>query len=74
MNLETCYLQTGDMETVKSLIAGVQSFGDLSQYSSVLFDCIDNKQTDIAKFLIRNGFKTDVWKEVLCHDILIIIH
>lgn len=56
-------IKTGDMETVKSLIAGVQSFGDLSQYSSVLFDCIDNKQTDIAKFLIRNGFKTDVWKE-----------
>lgn len=72
MNLGTCYLQTGDLETVKSLIAGVQSFGDLSTYSSVLFDCIDNKQTDIAKFLIRNGFKTDVWKEVLCHDILII--
>ena len=56
-------IKTGDLETVKSLIAGVQSFGDLSTYSSVLFDCIDNKQTDIAKFLIRNGFKTDVWKE-----------
>ena len=56
-------IKRGDLETVKSLIAGVQSFGDLSTYSSVLFDCIDNKQTDIAKFLIRNGFKTDVWKE-----------
>lgn len=56
-------IKGGDIETVKSLISGVQAFGDLSRFSFILFDCVDNKQIDIAKFLIRTGLKTDVWKE-----------
>ncbi|XP_062571871.1 uncharacterized protein LOC134233834 [Saccostrea cucullata] len=56
-------IQTGDFETVKSLMSGLQAFGDVTRYSSTLFDCVDNKQTDIAKFLITNGFKTDIYKQ-----------
>ena len=57
-------LQDGDFETVKSLMSGLQAFGDVSRYSATLFDCVDHKQTEIAKYLITNGFKTDIYKQV----------
>lgn len=56
------------METVKSLTSGLQAFGDVSRYSSTLFDCVDHKQTEIAKYLITNGFKTDIYKQVSLHN------
>lgn len=56
-------IQDGDVETVKSLTSGLQAFGDVSRYSSTLFDCVDHKQTEIAKYLITNGFKTDIYKQ-----------
>lgn len=60
-----CFLlQDGDFETVKSLMSGLQAFGDVSRYSATLFDCVDHKQTEIAKYLITNGFKTDIYKQV----------
>lgn len=56
-------IQKGDIETVKSLVLGLRGFGDVSRYSNKLFDCVDNKQTEIAKYLIVNGFKVDIYKQ-----------
>lgn len=56
-------IEGGDLETVKSLVMGLKSFGDVSRYSSTLFDCLDSRAVEIAKFLIMNGFQTDVYKQ-----------
>lgn len=56
-------ISSGDLETVKSLVTGLKTYGDVSRYSSTLFDCLDNRAVDIAKFLILNGFQTDVYKQ-----------
>ncbi|XP_045216690.2 uncharacterized protein LOC123566547 isoform X1 [Mercenaria mercenaria] len=56
-------ISSGDLETVKSLVTGLKSFGDVSRYSSTLFDCLDSRAVEIAKFLIVNGFQTDVYKQ-----------
>ncbi|KAL3866690.1 hypothetical protein ACJMK2_043971 [Sinanodonta woodiana] len=56
-------IRKGDIETVKSLVSGLTSFGEMAKYSSVLFDCVDNRQLEIARFLITSGFKTDIWKQ-----------
>lgn len=57
-------IKKGDLKSVKCLISGVQSYNtDLSRFSYLLFDCIDNKDTDIAKYLIGIGFKSEIWKE-----------
>uniref|UniRef100_A0A8W8HLX3 Uncharacterized protein n=1 Tax=Magallana gigas TaxID=29159 RepID=A0A8W8HLX3_MAGGI len=62
------YLCDSDFEqtfkkAIQSLTSGLQAFGDVSRYSSTLFDCVDHKQTEIAKYLITNGFKTDIYKQ-----------
>lgn len=57
-------IQDGNMKSVQNLISGVQVYGDITRFSSMLFVCIDNKQTEIAKYLIGSGFKSDIWKEV----------
>ncbi|KAK3096982.1 hypothetical protein FSP39_005355 [Pinctada imbricata] len=56
-------IQSGDIEMVKSLVSGLQAFGDGSRFSNALFECIDQKQIEIAKYLIMNGFKTDIYKQ-----------
>lgn len=56
-------ISRGDLETVKSLVTGLKGFGDVSLYSSTLFDCLDSREVEIAKFLIMNGFKTNVYKQ-----------
>lgn len=64
--------QKGDLKSVKCLISGVQSYNtDLSRFSYLLFDCIDNKDTDIAKYLIGIGFKSEIWKEVYLQTYLL---
>lgn len=56
-------IANGDLETVKSLVTGLRSFGDVSRYSITLFDCLDSRAVEIAKFLIMNGFETNVYKQ-----------
>lgn len=61
-------IQKGDLETVKSLVSGLRAFGDMSQFSKSLFECIDHNQIEIAKFLIMAGFKTDIYKQYTSCD------
>lgn len=56
-------ISDGDLETVKSLVTGLKGFGDITRYSSALFDCLDSRSLEIAKYLIQNGFETEVYKQ-----------
>ncbi|ESO94574.1 hypothetical protein LOTGIDRAFT_232377 [Lottia gigantea] len=56
-------IQEGEFDAVQRLLSDALPHGDLTRYSSVLFDCIDNEQGDIAVFLIMSGFKTDIYKQ-----------
>ncbi|XP_052276622.1 uncharacterized protein LOC127875909 isoform X2 [Dreissena polymorpha] len=56
-------IESGDLETVKSLVTGLKSIGDVSRYSVILFDCLDKRAVEIAEFLILNGFETNVYKQ-----------
>ncbi|XP_052794687.1 uncharacterized protein LOC128227844 isoform X2 [Mya arenaria] len=58
-----CAIKNSDLETVKSLVMGLKSFGDVTRYSITLFDCLDSRAVDIAKFLILSGFETNVYKQ-----------
>lgn len=56
-------ISNGDLETVKSLVQGLKGFGEVTRYSSALFDCLDSRSLEIAKYLILNGFDTNVQKQ-----------
>ncbi|KAL5005264.1 hypothetical protein ScPMuIL_018720 [Solemya velum] len=63
---ETFYsaIREGDLNTVENLVSDLKHFrGGVSRYSNALFECVDADQQDIAKYLIRNGFRTDIWKQ-----------
>ena len=45
-------------------MTGLKGFGDVTRYSSALFDCLDSRSLEIAKYLILNGFETEVYKQV----------
>ena len=57
--------QSGDLDTVVLLITELRRHGDISRYSQALFDCVDMRREDIAIFLIKNGFHSNIWKQVL---------
>ena len=56
--------QSGDLDTVVTLITEMRKRGDVSRYSMTLFECVDMRREDIAIFLIKNGFRSNIWRQV----------
>ena len=56
--------QDGDLRQVQGLMAAVAKHAAASSHSEVLFDCVDQKQPDIAAYLIKCGYNPDIWKQV----------
>ena len=58
-------LQKGELSQVQQLIEGLKQKGDINRYTDVLFQCIDMGKQNIAVYLIRNGMRTDIYKQVI---------
>ncbi|XP_076443630.1 uncharacterized protein LOC143282063 [Babylonia areolata] len=56
-------VRNGDLNAVMTLVTELRKHGDVSRYSSTLFDCVDMRREDIAIFLIKNGFRSAIWRQ-----------
>ncbi|CAL1531735.1 unnamed protein product [Lymnaea stagnalis] len=56
-------IKAADLPLVEHLIAGLSRHGDVARYSQFLFDCVDLCREDIAIFLLKSGFRTDIWRQ-----------
>ena len=56
------------MEVLKEQVKGLEEVKGVSRYSSRgLFECLDNNQEELAKYLVLRGFRTNIWKQVIHH-------
>lgn len=57
--------QRGDLAGVEELVLGLTDKGDINRYANILFDCVDTGRQRIAVYLIRQGMRTDIYKQVV---------
>lgn len=57
-------IKDGKMAVLEIQVRGLEEVGGVSRYSSrALFECLDNNQEKLAKYLVMRGFRTNVWKQ-----------
>lgn len=49
---------------------GLNDKGDINRYANILFDCVDTNRQHIAVYLIQQGMRTDIYKQV-CPNVFI---
>jgi hypothetical protein len=57
-------LQKGDVLGVEDLVVGLADKGDINRYANILFHCVDTGRQHIAVYLIQQGMRTDIYKQV----------
>ncbi|XP_052282717.1 uncharacterized protein LOC127879738 isoform X1 [Dreissena polymorpha] len=61
-SLDKC-IKRGDLAGVEELVLGLTDKGDINRYATILFDCVDTGRQRIAVYLIRQGMRTDIYKQ-----------
>ena len=64
------YVQDGDKKHVEALAIRLRDHGGMRRFKNALFECLDHKHEDIACLLIKLGFSTEVYKQVLALVVL----
>ncbi|GAB1605030.1 uncharacterized protein LOC115220444 [Argonauta hians] len=66
-NFEQCFftaIQVNDTDQVKTLVEGLRKVNGISRYSSrALFACLDNNLEGLAKYLVLQGFRINIFKQ-----------
>lgn len=63
--------QHDNVTGVEELVLGLTDKGDINRYANILFHCVDTGRQQIAVYLIQQGMRTDIYKQVIFFPTLV---